>query len=336
MAAVEEHPTVCIIHGDDPFAIRRNIDEVMKGLGDPAWADMNITRLDGKQCSDDDLRSAVNSLPFVTDRRLVILTNPFSRTNTDAARKRFLALLDALPPSTTLVLVVEDVMERGRAWKSLPENSSNWIRKWLAKAGKHGKYQLCQLPPSAQMSQWIREEAKRQGGQFRPDAATALAGHIGNDTQQASLEIDKLLTYVDFKRAVEAEDVMELTAQTSQADVFAMVDALANGNSKQAMHQLHQLMDTEETIFIFSMVVRQFRLLIQARELMDEGHGGQIAQELRIHPYVAEKLTGQARRFKLSQLEAIYRRLLEIDEAFKTGRSTLELSLDTFIAEIAV
>lgn len=334
MAAAEEHPSVCIYHGDDPFAIRRHVNEEVKSLGEPTWAEMNTVRLDGRQCSDDDLRSAVNALPFVSERRLVILANPFARTSTDAARKRFLALLDSLPPSTTLVLVVEDLMERGKAWKSLPEVHSNWIRKWLANAGKRGKYQLCQLPPPAQMPQWIREEAKRQGGQFKPDAATALASHLGNDTQQASLEIDKLLTYVDFKRAVEAEDVMEMTAQTSQADVFAMVDALANGNNKQAMHLLHQLMDTEESMFIFSMVVRQFRLLIQARELMDEGKGGQVATEMRQHPFVAGKLVDQARRFKLAQLETIYRRLLEIDEEFKTGRATLELSLDTFVAQI--
>lgn len=334
--AAEELPSVCIIHGDDPFAVRRHVNEAFEALGDPAWADMNTTRLDGKQCSDDELRSAVNSLPFVSERRLVILTNPFARTSTDAARKRFLEMLDTLPPSTNLLLVVEDVIER-KDWKSLPQNNkAHWIRKWLDKAGKRGKYQLCQLPPPAQMPQWIREEAKKQGGQFKPDAASALASHVGNDTQQASLEIDKLLTYVDFKRAVEAEDVMELTAQTSQADVFAMVDSLANGNTKQALRLLHELMDSEETMYIFSMVVRQFRLLVQARELLDEGKGGQVAQEMRQHPFVAEKLVGQARRFKLAQLEKIYRRLLEIDEEFKTGRSTLELSLDTFMTELAV
>ena len=65
------------------------------------------------------------------------------------------------------------------------------------------------------------------------------------------------------------------------------------------------------------------------------GKGGQIASEVRVHPYVAEKLAQQGRRFSTAQLERIYHRLLEIDEAYKSGQMPLELSLDTFIVSLA-
>jgi DNA polymerase-3 subunit delta len=185
------------------------------------------------------------------------------------------------------------------------------------------------------MPEWIRKEARSQGGQFTPDAAVALASHIGSDTQTAVLEIDKLLTYVDKRRPVDANDVEELTAQGGQADVFEMVDGMASGNARQALHILHRLLETQDPLSLFGMITRQFRLLIQVRELMDEGKGGQAAGELRLHPYVAEKLAGQARRFQISQLEDIYHQLLQIDEASKTGQMPADLALDTFIAGLA-
>lgn len=329
-----EQPVVYIFHGDDPLALSRHVQALVDQMGDPSIADMHITRLDGRQVNDEELRAAAYAMPFLTARRMVILTNPFVRMTTDAARKRFLALLDGLPETTQLILVVPDVIERGK-WKSLPMDGANWIRKWLRAAGSRAKYELCALPALREMANWVRKEARDQGGQFQPDAAAALVAHVGNDTLAASQEIAKLLTYVDFKRPVEAADVEELTAQGGQADVFAMVDALAEGNARQAIAMLHRLLETQDPLSLFGMITRQFRLLIQARELLDEGRGGQIAGELRLHPYVAEKLPGQARRFRMSQLVAIYHRLLDLDEAMKTGQMPSDLALDTFIATLA-
>ena len=270
---------------------------------DPTLADMNITRLDGRQASDEDLRSAVNSMPFLAERRLVILTNPFARLGTDAARKRFLCHAGWLASNyRAWCWLVEDTLERGK-WKSLPQIDSNWLRKWLSSAGEKAFYLLYQLPRMNEMPEWVRKEARHQGGQFSPGGAAALVAHIGNDTQLASLEITKLLTYVDYKRPVEAEDVEELTAQVGQADVFDMVDALAGGNTRQAISLLHRLLESQEPLSLFGMITRQFRLLVQAREVIDEGRGSQIATELHLHPFVAEKLGAQARRFNMDQLD---------------------------------
>ena len=84
------------------------------------------------------------------------------------------------------------------------------------------------------------------------------------------------------------------------------------------------------------MVVRQFRLLIQAREILDgRGNKDDVARALHVHPFVAEKTTGQAGRFSMESLEYIYHKLLGIDEGVKTGQVTLDLALDTLVIELA-
>ncbi|HEX9018165.1 MAG TPA: DNA polymerase III subunit delta [Anaerolineaceae bacterium] len=330
-----QKPVVYIFHGDDPLALHRQIDNLVKQMGDdPAMVELNVTRLDGRQASDDDLRSAANAMPFLADRRMVILYNPFVKLNTDATRKRFLSLLDGLPSSTALVLVVEDIVERGK-WLRLPPVETNWMRKWIHAAGNRAFYRLCALPTMNEMTEWVRKEAARQGGKFTPEAASALAAHIGNDTLAASQEIEKLLTYVDYKRPVEGADVEDLTAQGGQADIFDMVDAMANGDARLALNQLHRLLEVQDPPSLFGMIIRQFRLLIQVREVIDEGRGSQVATVLHMHPYVAEKMSGQARRFSQDQLETIFHRLLIVDEMMKTSQMTPELALDTFIAEMA-
>ena len=107
------------------------------------------------------------------------------------------------------------------------------------------------------------------------------------------------------------------------------------GDGKKAQHVLHQLLENEEAFELWGMVIRQFRLLLQARELLD-GNASipEIQKTLGLHEFVAQKVTGQAKRFSLSALEFIYHRLLEIDEGAKTSQVPLDLALDMFIVEL--
>jgi DNA polymerase-3 subunit delta len=94
-------------------------------------------------------------------------------------------------------------------------------------------------------------------------------------------------------------------------------------------------LETEDEFSLWGMVVRQFRLLIQAREILDgRGNQNDVARALGVHPFVAEKTTQQATRFSIESLENIYRRLLKIDEGVKTSQVTLDLALDTLVVEL--
>jgi len=179
-------------------------------------------------------------------------------------------------------------------------------------------------------------EAKNQGGKIEPAAAAKLAEMVGVDTRQAGMELAKLLAYVNWARPVHGSDVDAVCIVTAQQSVFDFVDALSQGNGKAAQKLLHRLLENEDAFSLWGMVVRQFRLLIQAREILDgRGNKDDVARALGIHPFVAEKTTGQANRFTLESLENIYRHLLTIDERVKTSQITLDLALDTLVVELS-
>ncbi|HET9906686.1 MAG TPA: DNA polymerase III subunit delta, partial [Anaerolineales bacterium] len=166
-------------------------------------------------------------------------------------------------------------------------------------------------------------------------AAEMLKDMVGVDTRQAGMEIAKLLAYANWARPVNSQDVEAVCIVTSQQSVFDFVDALSNGNGKAAQHLLHRLLENEDPFLLWGMVVRQFRLLIQAREILDAGgNQNDTARVLGVHPFVAEKTTQQAMRFSIESLESIYRELLRIDEGVKTGHLTLELAMDTLVVEL--
>jgi DNA polymerase III subunit delta len=319
-------PNIFLLYGNDEFAITRKLKGFESDFSDPTTADMNTARLDARTMSEDDLGNALNSMPFLARRRLVFLANPSSKYNNPQVRKKFLEFIGNTPETARLVLY-ESVEPK--------EAEKHWLVKWAEKNDKLVQARAFMLPRLKDMAGWIVNETKNQGGKIEHRAADMLKDMAGVDTRQAGMEISKLLAYVNWARPINSQDVEAVCVVTSEQSVFDFVDALANGNGKSAQHLLHSLLETEDEFSLWGMVVRQFRLLIQAREILDgRGNKDDVARALGIHPFVAEKATQQAARFSIESLEAIYHRLLSIDEGVKTSQITLDLAMDTLVVEL--
>lgn len=318
-------PNVYFLFGNDEFAISRRLKEFAADFPDPTSADMNTARLDARTMTENDLNTAVNAMPFLAPKRLVLVSDPSSKYNKPADRKKFEEFIEKVP-STARLVVYEGIEPK--------EVEKHWLVKWSAKNNKLVKTQAFMLPRPWEMTGWIVNETKAQGGSIEPAAAAKLAEMVGVNTRQAGQEIAKLLAYVNWERLIRVEDIETVSIVTAEESIFDFVDALANGNGRSAQHLFHRLLENDDAFSVWGMVIRQFRLLLLAREVLDANGGKEdVARALGVHPFVAEKTTGQARSFTVPVLEKIYHRLLEIDEAAKTGQMALDLALDMLVVE---
>ena len=332
-ASSEKKPRVYLFFGNDELAMHKLVQGLVDKVMDVAMGDMNITRFQ-ENPRVDEVRDAAYMIPMFGDRRLVLLTNAQDWVKGSKNKDSILKLLDGLPGSTALVLQLNLEIERGN-WKDFAP--SHWLRKWVKDQPTGTVFQKeCSLPGIGQMPGLIMKEAKEKKGEFSPEAAQELTRAIGNDTLITSLEIDKLLTYVDYQRPVTAEDVRLLTPEVAPISIFDMVDAIGERNIPKAAQLLHRLLETEMPIPLFGMIVRQFRLLILAREVIDQGgRKSQIEKALKVHPFVAEKLQKQASLFYMNQLKEIYHRLLTTDEYMKTGQMDPKIAMEMFVSEMS-
>jgi DNA polymerase-3 subunit delta len=318
---------VYFLFGNDEFAISRRLKEFEADFPDATSADMNTARLDARSMTENDLNTAVNAMPFLAPRRLVSLANPSARYIKPNERKKLEEFIAKVPDTARLV-IYETIEPR--------EVEKHWLVKWSGKNSKLIKTQAFMLPRPWEMTGWIVNETRSQGGEIEPAAAAKLAEMVGLDTRQAGQEIAKLLAYVNWERQVRVQDVEAVSIVTAQESIFDFVDALSSGDGKSAQHLLHRLLENDDAFSLWGMVIRQFRLLLLAREVLDtHSSKDEVAKALGVPPFVAEKTTVQARAFTLPVLEKIYHKLLEIDEGAKTGQATLDLALDTLVMELA-
>jgi len=106
--------------------------------------------------------------------------------------------------------------------------------------------------------------------------------------------------------------------------VFKLVESLNPGKQKQSLSLLYQFLKNDSAELAFYMIVRQIRLLIQAKD----------DALPKMAPWMLGKLKSQAAKFKsTSQLINLHQQLLAIDRAIKTGITPMDLAwhLDIFI-----
>ena len=315
-------PTIYLFHGDDLLARNEHVARLLKKQGDGANASMNVQRFSTDSASLGEVSQACAALPFLSGRRIILLDRP-GRWCSDTERwERFRELLEAVPSSTALVLLEPGVLapaSRLLAWAEA-HAPAVYIRALPAPRGKD-------------FVAWVIKRAQAHDVAIDPEAAQVLAELVGEDAEGADQELAKLRDYVNGEHPIRVEDVEQLTSFHGQTDIFTMVDALGKRDARTALHRLQRLLQEEDPHYAFVMVIRQFRLLLRAREALDAGQNP--VQALGVHPFVAGKVADQARNFRRSDLERIYRRLMEIDLADKSGASQLEATLVGLFAAVA-
>lgn len=68
-------PTFYLLRGDDSARIKEILAGFQEGLGDPSTADLNTTRHEGDSLSFETLQADALTMPFLADRRLIIVEN---------------------------------------------------------------------------------------------------------------------------------------------------------------------------------------------------------------------------------------------------------------------
>jgi DNA polymerase-3 subunit delta len=328
-------PTFYVLHGEDEFSRSETLSSFKRRLGPADTVDLNTTVLDGKRVTLSELHHVCDAVPFLADRRLVIVEGLLSRLTarkgrplSDAKQKLLEDLKEYLPhlPPTTRLVLVED--------RSLP--ATHPVVK-LAKEEQRGYVKRFEQPDTRALPRWIRERAQRHGGDIEPRAAHRLAAVVGADLRLLDQEIIKLVTFRDGEGAITETDVETLVPYSQDAVIFDLVDALGHRDGSTAAQTLHRLIEEgEHPLGLLGMIIRQFRLLIQVKTLKAEGASSRdIAKALGVHPFPARKLYNQSTHFTPDQLEKVYRYLSETDLDIKTGKVDPEVALDLLVAGLA-
>ncbi len=326
-----------ILYGQDDYSLTQALEEIKKGIGDQATMAVSTDTLEGRELTPDRLRTVCETVPFLSEKRLVIVNGLLGRFEPPARSRRqrrapkvverpdeykpFSDCMDKIPETTILVLV-EGVL-----------SSANPLFKELISKAVVKNFPLLREP---QLREWIQRRVSSEGGKISPKAVQLLARIVGSNLWIMTSEIDKLVLFASNRRIEEA-DIKALVGYTQQATVFNLIDAILEFKVEIAGQLLQHLFQSGVApAFILFMLSRQVQMIVRTRELKNHKKPNiDIQNRLGLtSEYALRKTLEHAKRYSLPRLREIYHHLLDTDLSIKTGKYDSELALNILVAEL--
>ncbi|WP_225047331.1 DNA polymerase III subunit delta [Lacticaseibacillus kribbianus] len=321
----KERPPLVLVLGTEQALFDRAL-QALRALVPPDQQTMNYASYDMRQTPVAVALDDASSQPFFGDFREVVITDPFFLTG-EAGKGGPVHDLDGLlaycqhpVASTTMVIAA--------GYPKLDE------RKRLVKAIKKAALVVDAAPLNQRDAQSaIQKALRKQKIEITPQASAALVQRAGGDYSAMVRELPKLATYAAAGGTLDEAAIDALVPKQLTDRVFDLVSAVVAQNATLAIGLYRDLLlQKEEPIRLNSLLVGQFRLLLQVAILSQKGYSqGSLAGTLKVHPYRVKLALQAVQRTSLASLQDAYVGLVDTETAMKTGRMDKALAFELFV-----
>ncbi|GAC1390591.1 MAG: hypothetical protein NVSMB46_00640 [Candidatus Saccharimonadales bacterium] len=259
--------------------------------------DMGLERLDGEIISIQRFSDAINSLPFLSPTKLIIIRSPSANKTLCESIMMAIPTIDS---AIQLIIHEPTIDKRSVFYKFLKQ---------------HTDFREFNDLDTAKLGQWIGGYVEQNAGSITLVDAKYLIDRIGASQQLLYQEINKLLVY---NPAITRATIDALTEQAPQGTIFDLVAASFGGNvSKVWKIYLNQRRMKVEPQQILAMLTWQLHI-IALLKTADNQTIDDIGQEAKIKPYTLRKSESIARSISLDKLKRIIKKGLQLDIDMKS------------------
>jgi DNA polymerase-3 subunit delta len=218
---------VYVLYGDEEYLKEEGLRRLLARAVDAAMRDFNVDVRRGAELDAAGLRSVLEQLPMMAERRVVVIRD------VHMLKKAPLSVLDQYlgHPSRDTILVL--MLPAGE------EPEKNWPARSTA----------IEFSPLSEdlVLRWIdRHVTDVLHGQIAPEAASLLAIHVGNDLAQLAGELDKLLSYTNGS-LITANAVQAVVGIRHGETLANLLDCVANRDAAGALAMLPRVMAQPKT-----------------------------------------------------------------------------------------
>ena len=322
---------IYLLLGTEGFLMKEIRNSIIDHALDEEEHDFNLSYYDMEEQPVDVAIEDAETLPFMGERRVVVMSNPFFLTaeknkskiehNTD----RFLSYIQEAAPYTILVIQAsyEKLDERKKVVKELKKQAE------VIEAQPLGEREL---------KQWMKDKAMQNGAVLGDAASEELLKIAGVNLSVLSQEINKMAMFIGVSdQEISVETVKLLAAKSIEHSVFELIEKMVHRRIDEALELFYDLVrNNEEPIKLHALIANQFRLLYQVKDLGEQGYSQQkMAGILKVHPYRVKLAAQQGRYFQRAELMQMVNELAEADYLMKSGKIDKQLAMEMLLIKLA-
>lgn len=309
------------MHGEEAYLLQQSLERFKYAVVSPDTADFNYNLYYAGDADVSNVRDAVEQLPMMAPRRLVILKEAHELNDREWAELE--PVFQTPVESTVFVVFAARVDKRKKAIRLLLEKADSVEFK---------------KPYENQIPSWIRYIAGTLELEMTDEAVHLVHKLVGNHLTEIEAELKKLGDYVGTRRRIEVQDVAAAVSRSKEESVFDFTRAVGENNRVKALEQLVRLLDQGQSeVGIVALVARHVRLLMTVKKGQEEGlYGGKLASYAQVPPYFLDQYLEQTRLWTMRKLEQTLVVLAETDKALKSSPLSSHIWLENMVLKSCV
>lgn len=253
---------------------------------------------------------SVASVPFLSDRRMVVLTSiSVAKSLADDIDK----IINATSDTTDLIIDEPKFDKRLSLYKTL---------KRKAEFREFNEFD------ERQLANWLVAEAKQRQATISLADARYLISRVGSNQLMLDSELEKLINY---NPSITKESINLLVYPTPSSSIFDLLEAVFTGNKRRAIElyedQRRQLVEPQE---IMGMIIWQLHILA----VVKFNSSADIASKSKINPYVVQKTSRITSRLSESQVKRLVKSATELDYRLKSSAIDADDAVQHFLLTI--
>ncbi|QFF99497.1 DNA polymerase III subunit delta [Psychrobacillus glaciei] len=316
---------VYLLVGTEAYFIEETLKRLKRQLSE--IGELEVINFDLEEKNVEEVIYESDTLPFFSDKKLVIARNAFFLKATEKGKEKVIHDTSILEqwlqnPSPTAVTVFiapyEKLDERKKITKAMKQYAD------IIEVSSLQEHDL---------RSWILHEVSNLGKVISDEALSFLIEVGGSNLVHLQTELLKIATYLGELAEIDIETVRMLLVRTLEQDVFTLGNAYLTGNKSEAIEIYHDLLKRkEDPLKLNALIASQVRLMIQVSHLKKKGyHAQQIANQLKVHPYRVKLLFDNPGLQNEKKLLTTLNDLATVDVQLKTLNINRDRILEMFL-----
>lgn len=324
--------TVYLFTGIEKYLIDKTIDMLREKYIDKSFETLNYVVLDGKDIDFDNILDACETLPFMAEKKLVIIKdiNEVMENKGTDFDKRLGEYISKLDHYLTLIIID----------KSNSLNKTSNIYKAVKKLG--GVVEFNKLK-GRDLNAWVEKKFKEYNknisygniSYFIQSSSYSTYNSL-NTLYDLENEILKIVNYTQEKE-ISKEDIDLVLSRTLDTNIFNLLSYLNRRDSEAALRTFNELYISNEPVQrILAMIIRQIRLMLSYKLYRERGDTeGSIQKKLQIKDYEFKRISKASSSFSKEYLLQALELILRLDIKQKTSSQDEKLALEMLIIQLS-
>ncbi len=311
---------VYLLDGTEEYLKQSALKAMIRAVCEGSMEELNCSRLENPTANE--LMAACETIPFLSEKRIVIVQDPPFLTGRAEADDKLRDYLIHVPTSCVLVFVCHGKVDARKA-----------LVKQISKTGSYVSFSTM---GDAELNSFIVNYFKENGKTCSLGTASQLVFVAGSDANLLRAEMEKLIGHSGEREEILVEDIQAITTRSTEYTAFEIITAVMNNQESRAFALMRDMLGAgENRIGILAMLERQYRMLQHVSIMrLEKKTQDQMATLLGQKSFAVGKYLQQLRSISPTQVRDSVKLCVETEYKIKSGRLNQEGALEALMIKL--